>query len=89
MIAGKVLVIVAAAALLAGQPNYANADATADLNQLFEDSWERTLRENPTFASSLGDLRYNRQWPDRSLGGIALSHADDRRTLARLKQIDR
>ncbi|MCZ6559693.1 MAG: DUF885 domain-containing protein [Gammaproteobacteria bacterium] len=89
MIAGKVLVIAAAAALLAGQPNYANADATADLNQLFEDSWERTLRENPTFASSLGDLRYNRKWPDMSLAGIALSHADDRRTLARLKQIDR
>jgi len=89
VIAGKVLVIAAAAALLAGQPNYANADATADLNQLFEDSWERTLRENPTFASSLGDLSYNRKWPDMSLAGIALSHADDRRTLARLKQIDR
>ncbi len=89
MIAGKVFMIAAAAVLLAGQPGRVEADATSELHRLFEESWERTLRENPTFASSLGDLRYNRQWPDRSLGAIAVSHAEDRRSLARLKQIDR
>ncbi len=89
MIAGKVFMIAAAAVLLAGQPGRAEADATSDLHQLFAESWERTLRENPTFASSLGDLRFNRQWPDRSLGAIAVSHAEDRRELARLMQIDR
>ncbi len=89
MIAGKVLMIATAAVLLAGQPGWAKADATSELHQLFDESWERTLRENPTFASSLGDLRYNRQWPDRSLGAIAVSHAEDRRNLARLMRIDR
>ncbi|MCH8894779.1 MAG: DUF885 domain-containing protein [Proteobacteria bacterium] len=85
---GKAL-LAAAAVLLAGQPGSAKADATSELHQLFEESWERTLRENPTFASSLGDLRYNRQWPDRSLGAIAVSHVEDRRNLARLMRIDR
>ncbi len=89
MIAGKFFMIATAAILLAGQPDSAKADAASDLHQLFAESWERTLRENPTFASSLGDLRYNRQWPDVSLGGIATSHAEDRRDLARLMQIDR
>lgn len=89
MIAGKVLMIATAAVLLAGQPGWAKADETSELHQLFEESWERTLRENPTFASSLGDLRYNRQWPDRSLGAIAVSHVEDRRNLARLMRIDR
>ena len=89
MIAGKIFMIAAAAVLLAGQPGRVEADATSDLHQLFAESWERTLRENPTFASSLGDLRYNRRWPDRSLGAIAVSHAEDRRELARLMRIDR
>ncbi len=89
MIAGKVFMIATASILLAGQPDCAIADATSDLHQLFDESWERTLRENPTFSSSLGDLRYNRQWPDLSLSAIALSHAEDRRALARLRQIDR
>ncbi|MCH8895716.1 MAG: DUF885 domain-containing protein, partial [Proteobacteria bacterium] len=89
MIAGKIFMIAAAAVLLAGQPGRVEADATSDLHQLFAESWERTLRENPTFASSFGDLRYNRRWPDRSLGAIAVSHAEDRRELARLMRIDR
>ncbi|MCZ6912168.1 MAG: DUF885 domain-containing protein [Proteobacteria bacterium] len=89
MIVGKVLMIVTAAVLLTGQPDRANADATSDLHQLFEESWERTLRENPTFASRLGDLRYNHLWPDVSLSAIAVSHAEDRRGLARIMQIDR
>lgn len=36
------------------------------LHDLFAREWERTLRENPTFASALGDRRYNDQWGDRS-----------------------
>ena len=43
------------------------ADADAELQQLFDDHWEWTLREAPTFASHLGDLRYNHLWPDASL----------------------
>ncbi len=89
MIAGKVFMIATAAFMLAGQPGWVKADASSDLHQLFAESWERTLRENPTVASSFGDLRYNRQWPDRSLGAIAVSHAEDRRDLARIRQIDR
>lgn len=84
-----VITVAAALLLQSGQAQIVRADATADLFQLFDESWERTLKENPTMASSLGDLRYNRQWPDLSLSAIAFSHAEDRRTLASLKRINR
>ncbi|MDQ3510654.1 MAG: DUF885 domain-containing protein, partial [Pseudomonadota bacterium] len=32
------------------------------LHRLFEDEWERGLRENPENASYRGDKRYNDRW---------------------------
>src|SRR3954471_20101691 len=36
-----------------------NSNASRALQTLLEDDWEWTMRENPTFASTLGDRRYN------------------------------
>lgn len=63
-------------------------DAGVQLHALFEAEWEYTLRENPTLASSLGDLRYNTRWPDRSLGSIERRHQHDREVLARLDEFN-
>lgn len=63
-------------------------DAGAELQQLFDDHWEWTLREAPTFASHLGDLRYNHQWPDASLPAIERRHQDDKAFLERARKID-
>ncbi len=63
--------------------------ATRSLHELFDSEWERTMRENPTFASSLGDRRYNERWEDASLAAIARRHQSDRDVLARLAAIDR
>lgn len=55
------------------------------LHALFDAEWEWALREEPTFASYLGDRRYNDRWPDRSLT------ANERRQQHRvdvLKQLD-
>jgi prolyl oligopeptidase len=46
------------------------------------------MRENPTWASSLGDLRYNDQWGDSSLEAIEESHRKDREVLERLDAFD-
>ena len=64
------------------------ADAGAELQQLFDDHWEWTLREAPTFASHLGDLRYNHQWPEASLPAIERRHQDDKAFLERARKID-
>ena len=51
------------------------------LNQLFETEWQRTLRDNPRWASQLGDPRYHDQWEDLSLDAIERRHLADRRVL--------
>lgn len=49
------------------------------LHAIFDREWEYGLKENPTFASSLGDSRYNHLWPDVSLAAIQArrKHAQD------------
>lgn len=54
------------------------------LTKLFDDEWEYTLREAPTFASHLGDKRYNDRWPDVSLAAIVRRHEHQREVLKRL-----
>jgi prolyl oligopeptidase len=65
-----------------------SSDAAARLHALFKDEWEYTLRENPTFASTLGDRRYNDRWPDVSLTAIERRHEHDKAVLQRLAAID-
>lgn len=36
------------------------------LNQLLQEQWEYTLKNNPETATTLGDLRYNDRWTESS-----------------------
>ncbi|MDQ2070447.1 DUF885 domain-containing protein [Natronospira bacteriovora] len=65
------------------------ADAVAALHQLFDDEWERALRESPTYASAQGDRRWNDQWPDLSEEARAARQAAEREVIERLDAIDR
>ena len=58
------------------------------LSKLFEDEWEYALREAPTFASHLGDKRYNNRWPDVSLPAMSRRHAHQLELLQKLKDFD-
>ena len=59
------------------------------LHSLFARDWEQTLESYPTFASFLGDKRYNTKWEDRSLEAIAARNRRNVETLAELRRIDR
>jgi uncharacterized protein (DUF885 family) len=74
----------------AGQrrPGTAQTPAQA-LHKLFEDEWEWSMREYPTFASSLGDRRYNDRWTDISLAAYERRHRHRLEVLQRLGRIDR
>ncbi|MGA7615667.1 MAG: DUF885 domain-containing protein [Thermoanaerobaculia bacterium] len=62
---------------------------TEQLHELFEREWEWTLREYPTFATFVGDRRYNDRWPDESPESYDRRRAHMREVLGALTSIDR
>ena len=63
--------------------------ATKQLYALFDSEWQWTLENNPTFASFLGDKRYNTRWDDLSLWAILMRNRHRVEALEKLKRIDR
>ncbi|HEX5727329.1 MAG TPA: DUF885 domain-containing protein [Longimicrobiaceae bacterium] len=59
------------------------------LRQLFADEWEWTLRENPVFATSFGDRRWNERLPQVALADQRRRLDENRAFLARLRAIPR
>jgi uncharacterized protein (DUF885 family) len=64
------------------------ASRLAAQNALFDDSWQATLKMNPTLATAVGDYRYNEQLGDYSLAASALRHQREVADLASIKAID-
>lgn len=56
--------------------------------QIEASEWERSMRESPTWASSLGDRRYNDRWTDLSPEAIARSQSSDRDVLSQLQSLN-
>jgi uncharacterized protein (DUF885 family) len=59
------------------------------LHALFDEEWEWTLAEFPTYATAVGDPRYDDRWPDMSLAAHARRDAHARQVLDRVRAIDR
>jgi len=59
------------------------------LHLLFESEWQYQMEQHPTWASNLGDRRWNDRWTDMSLEAIVLRHAHDKQTLQQLHAIPR
>jgi uncharacterized protein (DUF885 family) len=79
--------VLAAAGATATPSAMAAEAATTALHALFDEAWERNLRENPMFATYLGDSRYDDRLPDVSLAAIDASNAADRKLLADVEAI--
>jgi len=58
------------------------------LQALFAQEWEYTMRDQPQYASSLGDHRYDDRWPDASPGAYARRAAHARELQARIRAFD-
>jgi uncharacterized protein (DUF885 family) len=62
----------------------APADDAARLKQLFGREWDYLLEQNPTWASELGDRRWNDRWPDLSPQNRTAREKHDRELLREL-----
>lgn len=67
----------------------AAVDPTEQLHTLFEDVWNRDMRDNPVAASENGDLRYNDRWPDLSVDAMRARHAANQADMKRLLEIEK
>ena len=65
------------------------AAASQPLHDLFAEEWEWTMEQNPTWASTLGDRRWNTRWEDLSLEAIRAREQHQRQALERLAAIPR
>ncbi|MCH7618681.1 MAG: DUF885 domain-containing protein [Candidatus Marinimicrobia bacterium] len=63
--------------------------AVEQLNQLFHDDWESTLKEYPVFATTLGDRRYSDKLTPISVADSERRIEENRVFLSRLLRIDR
>ena len=70
------------------QDSRANETAKT-LHDLFAAEWDYQMEQRPTWASSLGDRRWNDRWSDSSLDAIYKRHDHDIATLTKLTKIDR
>ncbi|MCT9332570.1 DUF885 domain-containing protein [Acinetobacter baumannii] len=58
------------------------------LNQLLQEQWEYTLKNNPEIATTLGDLRYNNRWTEFSKNQIEKDKKTTQNFLKRFEAID-
>jgi uncharacterized protein (DUF885 family) len=63
--------------------------ATRALHALFDREWDYEMEQHPTWASMLGDRRWNDQWGDISLAAIEARHQHDQQVLKDLMAIRR
>ena len=64
-------------------------NAAKALHDLFDSDWEYQMQQQPIWASSLGDRRWNDQWSDESLSAIHARFEHSRLVLKELQAIDR
>jgi uncharacterized protein (DUF885 family) len=84
--------IVAALLLLCAPASAQDARVVATakaLHGLFAAEWDYQMEQHPTWASTLGDRRWNDRWGDSSLEAISKRHDHAVETLSKLTEIDR
>ena len=64
-------------------------DAATTLHALFAADWDYQMEQYPTWASGLGDRRWNDRWSNDSLEAITRRHTYANEILAKLTKIDR
>ena len=84
--------VIVALFLLCGAASAQDAgvvDATKALHELFAAEWDYQMEQHPTWASTLGDRRWNDRWGDNSLDAIVRRHEHNREVIVKLANVHR
>jgi uncharacterized protein (DUF885 family) len=81
-------VLLAVLAIPAAAQEAQGLSESETLRLLLEEEWEFRLRENPGFATYIGDRRYDDRWTDLSEAAIERRREAQRGFLARIRAID-
>ena len=63
--------------------------AGSALHKLVAAEWDYEMEQHPSWASSLGDRRWNDRWEDLRMEAIVTRHNRHRQVLTELSHIDR
>ncbi len=68
-------------------PRPSRSPEVTALHALFDDEWEWTMREFPTYATAVGDPRYDACWPDMSPEAHERRNRHGREVLERIVEL--
>jgi uncharacterized protein (DUF885 family) len=80
-----------ASLLLSALPATAEVNLAPEVTKLhsaFDAQWQQEMQSNPTWASFLGDRRYNREWADLSTAGRGQQRQSNLAALDSVQAID-
>lgn len=63
-------------------------DDALTFNQIIDSEWQRGIDNNPIYASSIGDLRFNQDWADNSIDSYELEKIHDQKILDLINALD-
>ena len=62
--------------------------SNSSFNSIIDSEWLKIISDNPVYASSMGDLRFNTEWADNSIKKIKLNYEHNLKILEKLNNID-
>ena len=87
--AARAIVLLFLVSTIAAAQDRRTDGARKTLHELFSAEWDYQMEQYPTWASTLGDRRWNDRWSDSSFDAISRRHDHDIETLTKLLVIDR
>ena len=80
--------LISTLALLISFNSFSSSDEDIRFLEIVDSEWQRSIDENPLYASYMGDKSSNQDWPDLSEQSLRIRQKKTRDVLEKIKNID-
>jgi len=80
--------LISTLALLISFNSFSSSDEDIRFLEIVDSEWQRSIDENPLYASYMGDKSSNQDWPDLSEKSLRIRQKKTRDVLEKIKNID-